>query len=71
MSGRGMVWLSPSPIGPSYNVRGIMGNRLRPEPGELINRVARANLATFNLAKNNSSNCQNCVGPRLSVNGNN
>ncbi len=45
------------------------GNRSRSEPGELVNRVAKANLANSNLAKKDSSDRQNCGGPRLGVNG--
>ncbi len=34
----------------------------------MFNRVARANLANSNLAKNIGSDRQNCGGPRLGVN---
>ena len=37
--------------------------------GIVVNRVAIANLANSNFAKNNRSIRQNCEGPRLGVNG--
>jgi hypothetical protein len=43
----------------------FFGNRSRREPGALVNRVARANLANSNLAQNNNSDRQFCGGPRL------
>jgi hypothetical protein len=38
--------------------------------GLAVTRVARANLANSKFARNGSSNRQNCVGPRVGVNGN-
>ncbi len=43
------------------------GNCSHSEPGEFVNRVAKANLANSNLEKKDSSDRQNCGGPRLGV----